>query len=74
MEDRLYDMESMWRFAGVSLDDIPDETTIYKSRLRPRIGIAPGIRRWDLRRRGRRGTLASKHILAVIRMDGCIAW
>ena len=32
MEDSLYDVESMRRFAGVSLDDIPDETTICKFR------------------------------------------
>ena len=32
MEDSLYDVESMRRFAGVSLNDIPDETTICKFR------------------------------------------
>lgn len=32
MEDSLYDVDSMRRFAGVSLDDIPDETTICKFR------------------------------------------
>ena len=32
MEDSLYDVESMRRFAGVNLDHIPDETTIYKFR------------------------------------------
>ena len=32
MEDSLYDVDSMRRFAGVSLDDIPDETTIGKFR------------------------------------------
>ena len=32
MEDSLYDVESMRRFAGVGLDAIPDETTICKFR------------------------------------------
>ena len=32
MEDSLYDVESMRRFAGVTLDSIPDETTICKFR------------------------------------------
>ena len=32
MEDSLYDVESMRRFAGVDLDHIPDETTICKFR------------------------------------------
>ncbi len=32
MEDSLYDVESMRRFAGVDLDHIPDETTIGKFR------------------------------------------
>ena len=32
MEDSLYDVESMRRFAGVALDAIPDETTICKFR------------------------------------------
>ena len=32
MEDSLYDVESMRRSAGVSLDNIPDETTIGKFR------------------------------------------
>ena len=32
MEDSLYDVESMRRFAGVNLDHIPDETTICKFR------------------------------------------
>ena len=32
MEDSLYDVESMRRFAGVDLDAIPDETTILKFR------------------------------------------
>ena len=32
MEDSLYDVESMRRFAGVDLDGIPDETTIGKFR------------------------------------------
>jgi IS5 family transposase len=32
MEDSLYDIESMRRFAGVNLDAIPDETTICKFR------------------------------------------
>lgn len=32
MEDRLYDVASMRRFAGVALDAIPDETTICKFR------------------------------------------
>ena len=32
MEDRLYDVGSMRRFAGVDLDHIPDETTICKFR------------------------------------------
>ena len=32
MEDSLYDVASMRRFAGVGLDDIPDETTICKFR------------------------------------------
>lgn len=32
MEDSLYDVESMRRFAGVALDGIPDETTICKFR------------------------------------------
>ena len=30
MEDSLYDVESMRRFAGIGLDGIPDETTICK--------------------------------------------
>ena len=32
MEDSLYDVESMRRFAGVTLEAIPDETTILKFR------------------------------------------
>ena len=32
MEDSLYDVESMRRFAGVDLESIPDETTILKFR------------------------------------------
>ena len=32
MEDSLYDIESMRRFAGVDLDGVPDETTICKFR------------------------------------------
>lgn len=32
MEDSLYDIESMRRFAGVDLDEIPDETTICRFR------------------------------------------
>lgn len=32
MEDSLYDVESMRRFAGIGLDGIPDETTICKFR------------------------------------------
>src|SRR5690606_36554073 len=32
MEDSLYDIESMRRFAGVDLESIPDETTICKFR------------------------------------------
>ena len=32
MEDSLYDVESMRRFAGVGLDAIPEETTICKFR------------------------------------------
>ena len=32
MEDSLYDVESMRRFAGVGLDGIPDETTMCKFR------------------------------------------
>ena len=32
MEDSLYDVESMRRFAGVALEGIPDETTILKFR------------------------------------------
>lgn len=32
MEDSLYDIESMRRFAGVGLENIPDETTICKFR------------------------------------------
>ena len=32
MEDSLYDIESMRRFAGVDIDNIPDETTICKFR------------------------------------------
>jgi len=33
MEESLYDIESMRRFAGVSMQGIPDETTICKFRL-----------------------------------------
>ena len=32
MEDSLYDVESMRRFAGVDLESMPDETTILKFR------------------------------------------
>ena len=32
MEDSLYDMESMRRFAGVGINGVPDETTICKFR------------------------------------------
>jgi IS5 family transposase len=32
MEDSLYDIESMRRFAGVDLEEVPDETTICKFR------------------------------------------
>ena len=32
MEDSLYDVESMRRFAGVDLESVPDETTILKFR------------------------------------------
>ena len=32
MEASLYDVESMWRFAGVELEGIPDESTILKFR------------------------------------------
>ena len=32
MEDRLYDVESMRRFAGVDLESVPDETTLLKFR------------------------------------------
>ena len=32
MEDSLYDVESMRRFAGVDLDHVPDETTTCKFR------------------------------------------
>ncbi len=32
MEESLYDIESMRRFAGVSMQRIPDETTIWKFR------------------------------------------
>ena len=35
MEDSLYDVESMRRFAGVDLDGIPDETTLCKFRHLP---------------------------------------
>ena len=34
MEDSLYDITSMRRFAGLSLDQVPDETTILRFRHR----------------------------------------
>ena len=41
IEDALYEIESMRRFAGIRLDRVPDETTILKFRHlleEPRLG------------------------------------
>ena len=72
MEDRLYEVESMRRFAGVALDGIPDETTICKFRhFLERHGLSESLfQRTEpyLRDRGlmiREGTIVDATIIAA---------
>jgi IS5 family transposase len=61
MEDSLYDVESMRRFAGVDLAHIPDETTICKFRhFLERHGLTSALFRRTEKYLSERGLLLSE--------------
>ena len=61
MEDSLYDVESMRRFAGVTLESVPDETTILKFRhFLARHGLTQALFRVTKRYLSERGLLLSE--------------
>ena len=64
MEDILYDVESMRRFAGVDLDSVPDESTILKFRhFMERHGLTEALFRVTRRYLSERGLLLSEETI-----------